>query len=368
MGKKIKRAIIIVCLVFVVIVFGFLYYDIMTNSNPSWDENSHQATAARTVSHKSETIPDLDLEKTHLSADQEKGALEEKLEQMGISLEDQLVKELRKFYGANISRKSTQASIYGIRESIVGSNPDGLLLFYNALKRAFPRYADEIMDTLDKLDIYHQWLEENDATLSQMTEEERMAALWEKRFALFGEDAKEIWTDGMLATDAREAEMTQALDFINESDNMLIEEKLDLYQNKLREVYGGTPEEYLLSQTPIMSKIFFSIDSVQDELKNMSPDQRQMEINKIRREMGFSEQQVEYMEKIDTKRNRRWETGLKYMEKRKKVVSVFEGDEQKEQLNALREKIFGDEAKTIELEEEKDGFFRFERPRYYGRN
>jgi hypothetical protein len=56
------------------------------------------------------------------------------------------------------------------------------------------------------------------------------------------------------------------------------------------------------------------------------------------------------------------------MEERKKVVEAFDGPEEKAQLKALREKYFQDEAQTIEFEEENDGFFRFERPRYYGRN
>jgi hypothetical protein len=84
--------------------------------------------------------------------------------------------------------------------------------------------------------------------------------------------------------------------------------------------------------------------------------------------MGFSEESVKEMEKVDADNNQRWDVGLKYMEERKQVVSQFQEEQQKEKLKALREKYFGDEAQTIQLEEENDGFFRFERPRYYGRN
>lgn len=76
---------------------------------------------------------------------------------------------------------------------------------------------------------------------------------------------------------------------------------------------------------------------------------------------------LEEMEKRDAERNRRWDIGLNYMEARKSVVSEFEGPEQEEKLKVLREEFFKDEAKTIELEE-ADDFFRYERPRYYGRN
>ena len=70
----------------------------------------------------------------------------------------------------------------------------------------------------------------------------------------------------------------------------------------------------------------------------------------------------------DADNNQRWDVGLKYMAERKKVVEEFQGPEQQEKLKALREQYFKDEAQTIQLEEEKDGFFRFERPRFYGRN
>ncbi len=296
------------------------------------------------------------------------GSLKDKFATMGFSLEDQLVKELQKYYGATISEKSTQASIYEIYKSFAGSRPDGREFFYKILKRAFPDYADAIMDTLDKLDLYHQWLLENDAVLAQMNEEEKMAALWKKRIELFGDDAQDIWVDEVMATDARKAKMLDTLEFINGASDMSIDDKLQLYQDSLQETYHGTPEAYFLDQKPILAKIFFSIDSVQDELKQMSPEQRQATINHIRRQMGFSEEQVAAMEQVDADNNRRWEVGLKYMEERKRVVEQLEGEEEKAQLQALREKYFGDEAQTIQLEEEKDGFFRFERPRYYGRN
>ncbi|MFZ5572327.1 MAG: hypothetical protein ACOZF0_18155 [Thermodesulfobacteriota bacterium] len=282
-------------------------------------------------------------------------------------IEDQFVRELRKYYGGSIAKKSTQASLYDIRNSIMGSRPDGKAFFNNLLKRAFPNQADDIIATLDKLDGYNRWLAANQARLDQMTEAEKMAVLWEKRRELFGDDAEEIWSDEMLATETRKEKVQDALAFLNESRDTSMEEKLQVYQDTLKETYENSPEEYLLSQKPILAKVFFSIDSVQDELKQMDPDQRQMAINRIRREMGFTENQIEEMEKRDADRNQRWDVGLKYMEERRQIVAEYQGPDQEEQLKALREKYFQDEAGTIALEE-KDAFFRFERPRFYGRN
>ncbi len=231
-----------------------------------------------------------------------------------------------------------------------------------------PDLADQIQMTLDKFDLYHQWLMENDAVLAQMNIEERMAALWKKRIELFGEDAKEIWIDEVMATDSRKGKMLDTLDFINESPDMSMNERLKLYKDTLEETYKGTPEQYFLDQKPILAKIFFSIDSVQDNLKQMSPEQRQMTINSIRKDMGFTEKMIQDMEEIDADNNRRWDVGLTYMEERRRVVEQYQGEQQKEKIQELREKYFGEEAPSIQAEEENDDFFRFERPRYYGRN
>ena len=281
---------------------------------------------------------------------------------------DRIVNELQKYYGKTISEKSTQASLIGIRDIVMGTRPaNGKAFFYTILKRAFPNYADEIMTTLDKLDQYNRWLDDNNKMLSQMTAAERAAALWEKRRELFGDDAEKIWTGEMLATEARKEKVKDTLAVLNKSDDMTIDEKMEVYQGVLRDTYKGTPEEFILDQNYILSKVFFSIDSIQDELKKMNPEQRQQEMNNIRRKMGFTEQDIEQLAGLDADRDRRWDIGLMYMQEREDIVQEFEGPEQEAKLNELREKYFQDEANTIQLEE-KDNFFRFKRPRIYGRN
>ncbi|MCU0599876.1 MAG: hypothetical protein MUE70_11550 [Desulfobacterales bacterium] len=364
MGKKKKKVFVFIAVSVFVIIIGVFYFLIMS------DIDTRDQYSSATTGVPAKTVPDTESvsEQSPIPSTHNDESINEKFEQMGVSIEDQLVKELQKYYGATISEKSTQASIYEVYKNFAGSRPDGRDFFYNILKRAFPELADEIMATLDKLDLYHQWLMENDALLAQMNIEEKMASLWKKRIELFGEDAQDIWVDEVMATDSRKAKMLDTLEFINGSTDTTMEDKLQLYQDSLEETYKGSPEEYFLNQKPILAKIFFSIDSVQNELKQMNPEERQKTINNIRREMGFTENMVKDMEEVDAENNKRWEVGLKYMEERKRVVSEFQGEQQKEKLKALREEYFGDEAQTIQAEEENDGFFRFERPRYYGRN
>jgi hypothetical protein len=278
------------------------------------------------------------------------------------SFSDQLVKELQKYYGKTISDKSTQASLISIRDLVMSTFPEnGKVIFYNILKRAFPDYADEIMKTLDKLDQYGRWLED-DKTRHSKTDVEK------KKRELFGEDADKIWSGDMLATEVRKAKMQDVMAVINKSSDMTLDAKLNLYRNTLNDTYKGTPEEFFLDQKEILSKAFFSVDSVQDELKQMSPEQRQQEINNVRSKMGFDSHEIEEMAEIDAKHEQRWNIGLEYMQERNDIVENFKGPEQEEKLKAIREKYFQNEANTIEREEENDKFFRFERPHIYGRN
>ena len=70
---------------------------------------------------------------------------------------------------------------------------------------------------------------------------------------------------------------------------------------------------------------------------------------------------------VDERHEARWQNGRAYMQERARLAATFEGDALAAELHALREEYFGAEAPTIEAEERGD-FFRFERPRIYGRN
>ncbi len=286
------------------------------------------------------------------------------------SLEDRIVMELQRDYGKSISQKSTQAALFEVRKYIISlfPNEDGRKKFYEIIKRAFPDLADEIMKTLDKLEEYNQWLADNNAELSQMSGYDRILALWEKRNALFGEDAKKIWSGELLATEARKKTMQDTMDVLEQSSDTTVDEKLDVFKTTLQQTYENTPDEFLLNYNSMAVMAFFSLESVQEDLKQMSPDQRLLEMNKIRQELGFSQDDIEKMAEIDAEREQGWEIGLKYMKEREAVVSQYDGDERKQKLKEIREKYFKEQAKTIELEEEKDLFFRFMRPREYGIN
>jgi len=285
-----------------------------------------------------------------------------------LAIEERLVAEMKKLYGPTISKKSTQVNLLKVKAYLLRLYPkDGAARFYLVLKQAFPDLADEIIKTLEKMERYKSWVEDNAQLLSQMSKLERESLVWEKRKTYLGDDAKEIWSEEILAFEQKKQDVREAIRFLDEADDMTIYEKLDVYQGTLRDAYDGSSEEFVLQNKDLLAKVFLSIQSVQDELKQLSPAQRKMEINNIRREIGFTQQQIEKMEEVDAYRERRWENGLTYMEERETIAGEYEGPELEKQLQALREKYFKHEAKTIAIEE-KEGFYRFNRPRIYGRN
>lgn len=285
-----------------------------------------------------------------------------------LSLEDRLVAELKEFYGKNITEKSTQVLLLRLKNFLSGLYPeDGDLRFYAILKRAFPDLADEIMETLEKMERYAAWLEENESMLSELNNLEKQGLLWEKRRAFFGDVAEDIWSEEMLAYKQRKQDMKETLRMLDDAHDTTLDEKLFMYKDSLNQTYGESPEAYILEQTDMLAKVFFSIDSVQKELAQLDPEQRKLEIARIRKEMGYTAGQIDELSAMDDYRNRRWENGLAYMEERDRLATEYTGAPLDEQLKALREKYFKHEAKTIELEE-KDGFFRYKRNRYYGRN
>jgi hypothetical protein len=150
-------------------------------------------------------------------------------------------------------------------------------------------------------------------------------------------------------------------------EDATIDERLDRFRSDLREAFAGTPQEPLLEDASVLTEIFLRAKPVQQELAALGPGARQLEIDHIRREMGFTDEEVARLERVDARRESRWQNGLAYMAERRRIASSFAGEALDGELRHLRERYFADEARTIELEE-REGFFRFERPRVYGRN
>ena len=74
------------------------------------------------------------------------------------------------------------------------------------------------------------------------------------------------------------------------------------------------------------------------------------------------------MEAIDERREARWQNGLAYMQERARLASTFEGDALESRAARAARGATSPTRPPRSRREERDGFFRFERPRVYGRN
>ncbi len=82
--------------------------------------------------------------------------------------------------------------------------------------------------------------------------------------------------------------------------------------------------------------------------------------------MGMDPAALARWEELDRKRDRAWETGLDYMEQRRELDKLYQGEELNHKLHELQDALFGTDADIIRAEEQSQ-FYRFNHRRRYGR-
>jgi len=169
------------------------------------------------------------------------------------------------------------------------------------------------------------------------------------------------------AAEAQEQALRSAIREIGEDQTLSLDARLERYREAMQAAANQAQDVPILAYRSMLAEVFLRMEGVQRELAALSPAARSSTLAHIRRELGFGEEQIARMEAIDERRETRWQNGLAYMQERARIESTFEGDAREAELRALREEYFAHEAPTIEAEE-RDGFYRFERPRIYGRN
>jgi len=283
------------------------------------------------------------------------------------SFKRDIIKKLLAEYRDVISSVVAQVSLMDLRAFVIDSFPeDGLALFEEIIRAAFPELADDILASIALMDQYDQWLLDNMLALNDMYPLEKNGRVWEKRTELFGEHAREIWSDELSAAEERQENMQKTLSLLNKADDTDINERLFMLKSAMEENYDDTMESLVFGQG-LLSKVFFGLESVQKDLHAMEPEARQEQINSVRRNLGFTEEQIAKAEQVDQAKDKRWQNGYQYMAEKQALISSYHGDDLESEIDKLREKYFKHEALTIRLEE-GDEFFRFKRPRLYGRN
>lgn len=279
----------------------------------------------------------------------------------------QLAQELINQFGDQIKHLAVQANLIKVRDFVVEQYPeDGYSRFESIILLAFPEQRQSIMNILALMDQYTQWLAENYRMLNDLSPLEREGHLWEKRKALFGDAAEIIWSEEREILAQKQRKVQQEIHRLGLDTQLSTDEKLYQLTTALSEHFGDTAKNVVIPPSMIAS-VFFDFDSVQKSLEAMPSQERQEEINRVRQQLGYNEEQIAQAQKKDEIRNKRWEKGLAYMAERQDLVDRLEGDELEAALETLRVTHFEKEAHTIK-KEEFSGFYRYARPRVYGRN
>jgi hypothetical protein len=231
------------------------------------------------------------------------------------------------------------------------------------LREAFPERYEELAAKLRAWVGYEQFMRENEGYLQQLGDEERRKNVWAERERLFGaEAAREIW-----ASELKAQAVTEALAAIDARTDVKLGEKVKLYRDSLQETYGEKTEAFLERHRQEAMNRFLDLNSVQKELSAMKPEERSRSLREIRTCMGLDAEALQRWDVLDRERDGRWDVGAKYMQEREALAKQYSGEALEERLRPVRERHFGAEAETI-AGEEQSGFFRFERPRVWGRN
>lgn len=281
-----------------------------------------------------------------------------------------IINTLSEQYSDQIHLIHIQAKLIIIRAPIMNNLPipsnDNLTA---VLSSAFPNYENSILDVWARMDDYENWLLVQNRTLMELNGLSRNSLLWQKRNELFPKTASDIWSEEQDNYEAAQFNLHSEIDILDSSDDVSISEKIQRLESSFQQANGvfssSFNQQRNINKNTIAS-VLFGLASVQKELQQLDHEHRQLEINSVRRELGYDEKSILKMSEIDEKRQRRWSNGHAYMKSRDQLLANNENLPE-DQLDELRSQFFGNSASTI-AKEEANGFYRFQRPRYYGRN
>ncbi|RSD30754.1 hypothetical protein [Vibrio pectenicida] len=282
-------------------------------------------------------------------------------------LVEELAQQLRKELGESIHHVEIQVGLVDFRQYLREKYQDKTdSLFNSVINHAFPSYAESIFSNLSQMEKYENWLLAEMKSFLGMTFEGKQVAIWAKRRELFASDADILWSAELDEREQKMANTKKSIELLNQAYDMEIDQRLYALKTTIETNFSEQVGGKILSPS-MLASTFFSLDSVQHDLEKMSPYERSLQLANIRRDLGFSERQVEKAALKDEQNELRWQVGYQYMAERQALLSSLTDEELSNELKHLRISYFGDEASTLEKEEQQ-GFYRFKRPRVYGRN
>ena len=278
-----------------------------------------------------------------------------------------LVVQLTQQHAHEIESVIVQASFQDLRDFIVQRYPqEGEAIFTYIITQAFSHHAVNILALIQNLDTYQTWHAQNLLSLNEMNSLERDGQLWQKRYEIFLDLAEQLWEKETDQKEYKQKLVQQTLKSLNTAKDMAMNERLYILKNTIEEQYGDTAQSLLINKG-LLANMYFRLESVQQDLSEMSVKQREQTLASSRRQLGYSEKNISKLAMQDEKKEKRWKNGYQYMQARDQLASHFQGSDLNQRLTELRLEHFKHEAATIEAEE-SSGFMRYERPRIYGSN
>ena len=279
-------------------------------------------------------------------------------------LDAALIEELQSRFGASIHHAHTQVKAVEKIVSLLKQRyperwRDYLQSYLNAV---FPEHAASLMAMFTGMENYNQWLESERSSLSNMSAEARKQLIWEMRYSYFGEQAKEIWAKAI-----QNETLMSKLQSISQDSEMNFSDKGLAYAETIDQVFGEQASQVKQQRMQELSDRFLSQSEVQQDLHQMPGEQRYQALRNFRQQLGMAPDALDRWTELDRKRDERWSTGETYMASRQKLMDANTQEDLGEQLLALQNELFGDEAEIIR-NEEASGYYRFEADRIYGRN
>lgn len=278
--------------------------------------------------------------------------------------ERRFLDDLRRRFGARIKEPYWQIQLMDfLRSHFMKLYPnDWASHVRDVLKKLFPDMANALLARFQAYSDYMDWMgQQSQRTFTDPAERKR--ALWDKRHALFGADADQIWRE-----EIRLDKVATALDRIR-SSTAPFGNKVDSLVAGLKDAYGDNYRQVdgQVKTTALMEE-FLKLDSVQQDLRQQSPAQRADSLRKLRADLGMDQEALTRWEQLDNLRAQRRSAGEEYMAEKARLEKQFTGEALQVQVQGLQNRVFGpDEAQFIR-NEEAAGYYRYKEKQTIGVN
>jgi hypothetical protein len=236
---------------------------------------------------------------------------------------------------------------------------------YELSRTTFPDMSEEIFTLYSKMHQYNMWVRQNITTdeWKDMSPDEREKSVWDTRYKLLGNEATEEIFKRKLEIYKSSAILTD----VAENRKLPLNNKISGFKEEVNSLFGeGNGSEFIKNEKHQLMNKFLNSDSVQNDLSSLNSDERIRTLSEMRRDLGYSEQEIEQLAVFDAEKEKELVKLKEYGKLYSEYQSLYTEGELQSKLKELRESIFGaDQAFLIESEE-KRGMFRFKQKIKYG--